>query len=173
MKNLSENIPESNPQIRELFSDCYEELIEFGKRIDPDSGLVEDSIQDLFLKFCENNQLFLKVKDPKAYLKVSLKRHIIHKRKQYRGEKKAISKLVEISVPSYEEILIKKQTSLQDAIAMKKALATLTSSQKNIMTMRFYRSMSYEEIATKLDISKRTIYNQIHDAMKKLRSKED
>lgn len=173
MKNLSENIPESNHQIHELFSEYYDELLTFGKKIDADSGLVEDSIQDLFLKFCENHELFLKVEDPKAYLKVSLKRQIIHKRSKQRGQKKDNSKLVEISVPSYEEILIKKQTSLQDALAMKKALNSLTSSQKNILTMRFYRSMSYEEISTKLDISKRTVYNQMHDAMKKLRSKED
>lgn len=153
-----------------IFEDHCDSLVLFGRNLGFKSVEVEDSIQDLFLKFCENEVLIINARNREAYLKISLKRHLLRKYAQDRRTIEHSSKVLEISVPSYEEQLIKKQTSLQDAIAVKEALSCLSKSQKTIMTMRFYRSMSYEDIAGKLGIKKRTVYNQVHDAMKKMRS---
>jgi len=169
LNSIGDKRNNANQKIVDIFSNDYNRLKIYGLSVHNNKELVEDCIQDLFLKFCENEKLLINSDNPEAYLKVSLRRHIISKVEKKRGETKINSKLIEISVPSYEDALIRSQKSLQDSLNVKKALEHLSPSQKTILTMRFYRSMSYDDIAGKLDIQKRTVYNQIHDAMKKLR----
>ncbi len=155
--------------IKEIFSLKYDMLLSFGLRITKDRKIVEDSIQDLFLVLCEKTQLLQKARDIDSYLKISLKHTLVKKLSRERNSEFLDNKLVEISIPSYEDTLIRKQKSEEEAIKLKAGLAKLTNSQKTILTLRFYRGMSYEEIAEKMDCSKRTVYNQVHEAMKRMR----
>ncbi|GLR17783.1 DNA-directed RNA polymerase sigma-70 factor [Portibacter lacus] len=154
----------------DIFEKHYNTLIFFGRNLGADKVLIEDCIQDLFLKFCENESLILGAHNPQAYLKSSLRRELLKKMDKKVTHLDASANVLEISVPSYEELLINQQSSLQESLSVKEALSQLSKSQKTIMTMRFYRSMSYEDIAAKLGITKRTVYNQVHDAMKKMKA---
>ena len=169
MNYLRKGIKHKNKEIVQVFEKYYDSMLIFGGRISTNRELVEDCIQDLFLKFCENQDLILHADNQEAYLKASLRRALLKKMKAERSDDTGISNLLEIAVPSYEDILIRKQKTLQDSLDVKAALSLLTQSQKTILTLRFYRSMSYDDIANKLGISKRTVYNQIHDSMKKLK----
>lgn len=170
MSHFLQHIDSKDNRIVSIFSKYYSDLVYYGSQINNNKSLVEDCIQDLFLKFCENSNLILDANDQEAYLKTSLKRQILKRVELHNNQKKMGSKMIEISEPSYEEVLIKNQSSIQDSLFVKSLLDELSPSQKTILTMRFYRSMSYEEIATKLVITKRTVYNQVHDSLKKLKS---
>lgn len=170
MENLQKGIKQGGGRIVQIFEMHYQSMLLFGGGVCSDNNLVKDCIQDLFLKFCENQDLILEARNQEAYLKASLRREILRKVKKSEMSSSRTSQIREIAVPSYEDILIKKQKSLQDALNVKEALSQLTKSQKTILTLRFYRSMSYDEIAEKLEITKRTVYNQVHDSMKKLKS---
>ncbi len=150
--------------------DYHRSLLNYGLNIHSDRSLVEDCIQDIFVLMCENNNILKNVENLEGYLKVSLRREIIKKASSER-KKKQSGVFYDIYTPSYEEALIQKQKTLQQSDAMKRALDELSPAQKSVMTLRFYRGYSYEEIAQKMGTSKRTVYNQIHDAMKKMRSK--
>jgi len=164
---LSQNNSNSYSEVKRLFSREYKLLLTYGLQISSNQNLVEDSIQDLFLKFCENESLILGIRNQKSYLRVSLKRNIIQKlEKSNNGNGPT---LVDIAVPSYEQNLIQNQTNLQDTIKIKAGLASLSPSQKTVITLRFYKGMSYQDIADKLGTSKRTVYNQVHDAVKRMR----
>ena len=73
---------------------------------------------------------------------------------------------------SYEDYII----CFEENEALKKALyesiQLLPGRQKELLMLRFYDNMSYEEIAEKNSLSIRTVYNKIHLALKKLRSFE-
>lgn len=153
--------------MQEFFSVHYEDLLSYGKTITPSVSIVEDCIQDLFLKFCENQDLIDSIESPRSYLKTSLRRSIILHTNNQRTKQDI--KLIDISVPSYEEMLISKQSNLQDSLRIKKILEVLSPSQKTILSLRFYKNLSYVEIAEKLDITKRTVYNQVHQALKKIK----
>ncbi len=170
MEQLRTKIQHQNARIINVFEKHYDTLLLFGSKIYNDRDLVEDCIQDLFLKLCENEGLILNAHNQEAYLKASLRRSILKKSNTAASYARDNFNMLEISVPSYEELLIKKQTNLEDSLNMKAALECLTNSQKTILTMRFYRAMSYDDIAEKLGIKKRTVYNQIHDSIKKLKS---
>ena len=170
MEQLREKLRETSLHLDEIFVSFNAILINYGLTICKSKPIVEDSLQDLFLKFCENESLILNADHKLAYLKTSLRRNILKKLNQASQSLDSSMKFREISVPSYEDLLIKKQDSIQQSLRMKEAISHLSKSQKTILTMRFYRSMSYDDIAGKLGISKRTVYNQIHDSIKKIRS---
>lgn len=138
--------------------------------INSDRNLVEDSIQDLFTKYCGDASLILTAQNQKAYLKSSLRNLVIKKSRDRKLILDNDLKIREIAVPSYEELLVNRQIDLQRGSNMRQALTTLSKIQKTIITMRFYRSMSYEKIAEKLDISVRTVNNQIYSSIKKIRT---
>jgi len=52
---------------------------------------------------------------------------------------------------------------------LKEAFSQLTKKQKEIIELRFFKGCSYDEIATQTHTQKRTIYNQIHTALKILK----
>lgn len=169
MEKLQKDIKVNHPAVVEIFEKNYSSLLLFGVNFGASRAETEDCIQDLFLKFCENEHLILGADHPKAYLQVSLRRQLLKQKRKQESPNNNL-KILEISVPSYEDQIIKQQNAVQDAIAVQNALSSLSKSQKTIMTMRFYRGMSYEDIAGKLGITKRTVYNQVHDAMKKMKS---
>jgi RNA polymerase sigma factor (sigma-70 family) len=57
-----------------------------------------------------------------------------------------------------------------NAAKLANAFQSLSPSQRQIMLLKYYDGMSYEEIAHQLNNKPRTIYNQVHDALKRLRS---
>lgn len=168
MNFLSHHNNLENKELNSLFSAYYPELIKLGLKITSNRSLIEDAIQDLFLKFCENEKLIEGVKDPDSYLKVSLRREILVKLEKLR--KTSGPTTIEISVPSYEQLLINNQDSVQNSLMIQKCMACLSPSQKTVLTLRFYKGLSYEEIASKMGTTKRTVYNQVHDSIKRMRN---
>ena len=53
---------------------------------------------------------------------------------------------------------------------LRNAVESLPERQRELVQLRFYEHMSYEEIAMKTSLSVRTVYNKLHEAIKKLRS---
>lgn len=168
MNFINRHIDHDNEELNSLFSNYYQGLITSGLSITNNRSLVEDAIQDLFLKLCENEHLLVGIKDPDSYLKVSVNREIIDKLKKLRNTSGPTT--IEISVPSYEQLLINNQDSIQNSILIKEGMASLSPSQKTVLTLRFYKGLSYDEIAQKMGTTKRTVYNQVHDAIKKMRN---
>ncbi len=154
--------------VQELFDDHRIALMQYGLSL-ASRDRVEDGIQDLFLKLCQSPQLISRMQDPLSYLKTSLRRSLLKTIIEERKNTGDLSQLREIGVISFERKLIEKQSTEDRAQKVQSALAQLSAGQRTILAMRFYRGMSYDDIAAKLDITKRTVYNQVHNSMCKLR----
>lgn len=168
MSFVNQHTNHINHELEQLFVQYYDVLINTGLTITSNRVLVEDATQDLFLKFCENENLLSGIKNPESYFKVSIKREVLSKLSKLRNNAEATT--IEISVPSYEQLVINNQDSIQDSILIKKGMASLSPSQKTVLTLRFYKGLSYDEIAEKMGTTKRTVYNQVHDSIKKMRN---
>lgn len=70
---------------------------------------------------------------------------------------------------SYEDLLIKNQGNLDLSDRLNKALSTLTKKQLEIVKLKFYNGMTYDEIGQITNLRHRTIYNHLHQAIKILR----
>jgi RNA polymerase sigma-70 factor (ECF subfamily) len=69
----------------------------------------------------------------------------------------------------YEEFVIKVQTNEIIQIRLKEALEKLSFRQKQLVNLKFFEGYSYEKIAETTQMSVKTAYNTLYDALKILR----
>jgi RNA polymerase sigma-70 factor (ECF subfamily) len=150
----------------------YNDLFRYGIRLTADVENTKDIVNQFFLHAWEQREKFVAAENIKAYLLVSFKRFLInHLRKSF-AFKNIADYPEEPMEHSYEDYII----CFEENEALKKALyeslQLLPGRQKELLVLRFYDNMSYEEIAEKNSLSIRTVYNKIHLALKRLRSFE-
>ncbi|MGE8243055.1 MAG: RNA polymerase sigma factor, partial [Sphingobacterium sp.] len=69
----------------------------------------------------------------------------------------------------YEEFVIKVQTNEIIQIRLKAALEKLSFRQKQLVNLKFFEGYSYEKISEITQMSVKTAYNTLYDALKILR----
>jgi len=134
-----------------------------------DKNLTKDAIQELFLELCEKPHLVEEIKNPQAYLLISLKRKILKSKKKNQLATTNLNLSEESEELSYEELLIRSHDNTELQLNIQKALDSLSPTQQKVLRLRFYKGLSYEEIATATNTSKRTVYNQVYEAIRRIR----
>ncbi len=155
-----------------LYNKYYHTLLFLGLREIKDAQLVKDTIQQLFLYIWEKRQTINVAKNVKSYLVMSFLRKLsVDWRKIERVSTLQIvhSGYSEDYTPTPEEYLIKKDQQNHLHKLLMNYLDELPARQKELITLRFYEGLSYEEIVQQTGLSHRTVYNKIHEALKKLR----
>jgi RNA polymerase sigma-70 factor (ECF subfamily) len=71
---------------------------------------------------------------------------------------------------SYEEYLIQTQTNVEIKNSLTRVFSGLSKREKQLLQMKFFDDLSYDEIALECNITKRTAYNIIHGALKTLKA---
>jgi RNA polymerase sigma-70 factor (ECF subfamily) len=71
--------------------------------------------------------------------------------------------------PTPEERLIKKDEQDHLSRMIMNRINDLPDHQKKLIFLRFYEGLSYGDIVQLTGLSQRTVYNKIHEALKKLR----
>lgn len=156
----------------ELYKKLYRDLSKFGLHVYPDVELVSDTLNQLFIYIWERHEKLDQVEFVESYLRTMLKRKIYKALKKQQRLEKAVTAfgqegaLMELS---YEEIIIKIQSDELMIKKLKAALDKLTFKQKQLIQLRFYEGLSYEEMAARTHLSVRTAYNTIYEALKFLR----
>ena len=75
---------------------------------------------------------------------------------------------MDVQLP-YEEIIIGIQSNLELKKQLLHAIQGLSAREKEILQMKFYDDLDYDDIAERCHITKRTAYNIIHGALKRLK----
>lgn len=141
-----------------LYEANFNSLFEYGCRLHKDQHLVQDCVQDTFIKLWNNKTTLSEILNIKGYLLVSLKNNILNK---ISATRKSVEPDGENSfelIYSAEEELIKKETSAETLSNLYNALNALTPRQKECLYLRYFEGLSYEEIATILNISTKATY---------------
>jgi RNA polymerase sigma factor (sigma-70 family) len=150
----------------------YNDLFRYGIRFTADIENTKDIVNQFFLHAWEHREKFIAAENIKAYLLVSFKRFLINDLRKSFPFKSIADYPEEPMEHSYEDYII----SFQENEALKKALyesiQLLPPRMKELLMLRFYDNMSYEDIAEKNSLNIKTVYNKIHLALKKLRSFE-
>jgi RNA polymerase sigma-70 factor (ECF subfamily) len=79
------------------------------------------------------------------------------------------SEYTEDARPTPEENLIQKDEQQHLCRLLMDYINELPSRQRELIHLRFYEGLSYDEIAQHTGLSHRTVYNKIYEALKKLR----
>lgn len=156
----------------DLYKSLYYELVNFGIRTCGDSELAGEAADQVFISIWEKHHKLARVDNVAAYLRTFLKRRVI---RLLERKRKLDSALLHIGAEgvweemSYEEFIIRVQTDDLIKYKLKSALEKLTFRQKQLVHLKFFEGLSYEQIAEQTQQSIKTAYNTVYDALKVLR----
>ncbi|MEM9824490.1 MAG: sigma-70 family RNA polymerase sigma factor [Bacteroidota bacterium] len=154
---------------RQIFEHYYAHLYRFGMRFAFDPALVKDAIQEVFFDLWKQRSQLSTVNNHQAYLLQMLKYKLSRANQKKRDTEARKIESTASSGPSYESLLIAQQESEEQQQKLERAFLQLSPRQREIIRLRFFEGLSYDEIAQRSDVRKRTIYNQIHEALKVLK----
>ena len=154
--------------IEVLFKTHYAALCRTAFRVVGDRDAAEDLVQDVFVKIWNGRQTLRITTSLKAYLHrsaVNAALNYLEKRqRQVNLEPEALSNL-QPAVNSLEESLSLKEVEAR----VEEAIQALPPACRTIFVLSRYEAMSYQEIADALDLSVKTVENQMGKALKTMR----
>lgn len=153
----------------QLYCLCFDDLLAYGRRVGGDNEMVEDLIQDLFLKLYQKKIILEDNTKLRSFLFRALKNLIYNQ--LLRNAKLQ-------SLPDYDfafdlDYTIDEQLSwmhdqgLSDEVHH--ILKGLTGCQKEIIYLRFIHEMSFEEISEIMKINIQSARNLLFRSMEKIR----
>lgn len=156
----------------DLYAKLYPELVRFAIKTFGDSELAYDATDDVFLSIWERRDHLVRVENVPSYLITILKRKIIRLLERREKLSNAVKLLVEqdewTEMP-YDEFIIRVQSDEIVQLKLKAALAKLTFRQKQVVQLKFFENLGYEKIAEITNMSVKTCYNTLYDALKIMR----
>ncbi|WP_298738445.1 sigma-70 family RNA polymerase sigma factor [uncultured Chitinophaga sp.] len=162
----------SEAALLKLYNEHYVGLINYGVLVAQDRELAAECFTEVLIDIWDKRDRLPVVDNVRSYLMTCMRRAIIHKirTEKFRQEKEQqLGQPEDTHEASYEERLL----TVQMNEAMKRRLLhgfrQLTARQQELLQLRYFNDLSYEAIAEKCGISKRTTYNIIHSALKSLR----
>ena len=155
--------------LEEIYRTYFSDLYSYGKRLSKDESTVEDCIQELFVEIWNRRDKLSETDAIKPYLFVSLKRKIFHTVKKLRKstDTELEEKYFDV-VLSIDEILIAEETSAEQKNNLQSAFNELSDRQKEILYLKYYSEMDYEEISSIMEMNYQSARNLVSRAIQKL-----
>ncbi|MEO5683212.1 MAG: sigma-70 family RNA polymerase sigma factor [Chitinophagaceae bacterium] len=160
----------------QLMKRHYQLLYNYGSRFTKDHELVKDHIQELFLVLWKNRAGIHGTAAVKHYLLKALRRRL------FRGlvKSKNFSSLDENyfdagfnMVLPVEANLVLQEKLTELSFKVRSVLEKLSNRQQEIIYLRFYMDAGIDQIAEIMDISHQSVYNLLHEALKRFKSLSD
>ena len=157
-----------------LFQRLYERMTLYGYKLMGEKAMVEDSIQELFADLL-HKQPAPQVEFVRAYLFKSLRYKLIRLAEQRRSQQRREQQML-ATEPGFD--FIKLESAQEDPATLQRkqrlvqALDELSPRQREIVYLRYYQNLSYEEIAEVMELNYQTSRNLLYKAIRTLRGKE-
>lgn len=157
-----------------IYSKYFNELINYGIQFTTDINLIEDCVQDLFIKLRKNrNKLGVIKKSIRLYLLISLRRSVLDKKVSPTKRNKSIDEIIEefeIVLP-HETHLIQEDLLVERRKILQKAMKQLTRKQREVVYYVYYKNLSYSEAREIMKInSEKTLRNLLYRALGSMRA---
>ena len=159
---------------KELYDNHYDLLINYGYRFSTNLPLLEDTVQTLFIKLWEKRSSINKPASVTHYLLKAFRNTLINNLQSESNLQKKIESFESLSfelTDSREVHLIEEENILIHKKVIEEKLALLTNRQREGIYLRFFRELSYEEIAGILKMEVGGVYKLIYRAIDRLKNK--
>jgi RNA polymerase sigma factor (sigma-70 family) len=159
--------------LKAIFEQFYTPLFNYGHKFSMDDHLIEDTLQDLFVKLWKNRDNIKETDSVRNYLYKSFRRVLLRKLdvEQRKHSFSALEEGLDWSQElGYDQLLISRErleTIRKNLVA---ALAKMSPRQREIIHLRYYEEMEYEEIAALMQLSVSSTYKLVYKAIDTLRS---
>jgi RNA polymerase sigma-70 factor (ECF subfamily) len=148
----------------------YNDLFRYGIKFTADKDITKDIIGQFFIHVWDHRQQFCAAENFKCYLIVAFKRFVIDYLRKISRQLNLSDYEAQVYEYSYEDYIVAWQSEESVKALLHKAIQELPERQRELIQLRFYEQLSHEEIAIRTSLSIRTVYNKLHEAIKKLRS---
>lgn len=152
----------------------YRKLYSYGISLGMDSELIDDIIQELFVKLYTRPQLIKDFSTIQAFLYAAMRNAFVNHEKQ-RKKYLYLDEFENFELPYFVE-----NTQIEDEEELKalkekihRIINSLTPRQKEIIYLRFLHQKEYEEIARIMDMSEQAARNLTYRVMEKIRKENN
>lgn len=156
----------------QIYKQHFQALINYGTKLTGSRDQANDYIIEMLLSLWDKRGKIGPVENIQSYLLKCLRNtFLMDKRVQERrlNSETELSSSNNSEELSYEDYINQLETNLQVKHQIHSALNKLTSRQQEVLHLKFFVGLSYDEIAIKLNISKRTAYNIVFQSIAELK----
>lgn len=171
--DLWQGIRDGNERALEiLYNRHYQVLYRYAYKLTREKQLALDSVQELFFQLWTRREKLGSVQSVRFYLMKWLKREVIRLLNSKHHGSQIISFEGDQEYPDLvvEDLLDKKEALTHNAGQVRKALDQLSKREREVIYMRFFLELTYEEICEAMNLSYQVVMNYMHRALKALRS---
>ena len=150
----------------------YNEMYSYGFCFTKDTGLLKDSIQDVFLTLWKSRLTIGNTTQIIFYLLKSLRRRLaenINANHRYSIESsESFEELFDFQL-NKEDAIVYEESQQEITRQLKGAIGRLTKRQQEIIYLRFYNNAGFNQIADAMGLTHQAVYNLLHIAISKLK----
>ena len=158
--------------LEHIYSTHIEDLLQYGMRFSQDASLVEDGVHDLFIQLWKKRSSLGQTDSIRAYLLVSLRRTIIrmvNKRLMHSCNKSPEDYDFQADL-AIEDMIIEREISEEQSKKLEEAFSELSKRQREVLYLRFYQDVDYDDICEIMDIGYQSVRNLVSSAIRNLRN---
>lgn len=154
-----------------LMQRFYPDLFSWGVRLHGDRDFVKDCIQEMFLSLWKVQENISSVENVRSYLLVVLKSRMLRElAKKNRIDPTAVSDDYAFSVEFSADLrLIEEEHDVYQLRKLEQIMNQLPPRQKELIYLRFYQNLSFEQIADVMQLGRQSVYNLLQKALDNLR----
>ena len=176
MKTIKENIiwdsfRQGNKDALEvIYEENYSALYYYGLKFIKDTDTVKDNIQELFLELIKSGERLAKTDNIRFYLLRALRYKLTKTTPVKLIGETEVQKNIEFSlIESVEHQLITKEVEEGSKKKIINAIGELSEKQQEIIYLRFYNNLSYQQIAEVYGTKVQTVRNLMSRALQSLK----
>ncbi|ASZ10170.1 hypothetical protein CK934_03825 [Chitinophaga sp. MD30] len=160
----------SQEAFAEIHQYMYGSLYQYALRMLQEPALAEDAVQELFIRLWLKRQRIRPIQNVKAYLLRALRNQVLNQLRQLKSNwlQVQFNRTPDI-VFSQEDILVEQETDQAMRQKIQLALNQLPQRQREIIYLRYFEDLSYEQIAQIMHLNYQSALNLVQRAITSLR----
>ncbi len=154
-----------------LMERSYADLFNWGMRLHPDREFVKDCIQEIFLSLWKMQETIASVENVRSYLLVVLKSRILRElsKKEYKLHTSLTDDYAFSLEFSADLRFIDEEHEVYQLRKLEQVMNHLPARQKELIYLRFYQNLSFEQIAETMQLGRQSVYNLLQKSLLSLR----
>ncbi|MBD2755995.1 RNA polymerase sigma factor [Spirosoma validum] len=154
----------------QLAKKYYQTLFNYATKFTRDKTLIEDSIQDIFLKLWEHRNQLSDTLFVKFYLLKTLRHHLFKTHHKHLPISETMHDWLDLSEgDSAESRIIDEENWQLTRQQLTSRVADLSKRQQEALYLRYYENLTYEQIAQTMGINSQSVANLLQNSLKRLR----
>ncbi|MFC5411156.1 RNA polymerase sigma factor [Larkinella bovis] len=158
-----------------LYSAHYRHLMNYGRRFGADTTTAEDAIHDVFIDLWNYRRTLIQPQSVQSYLLKAFRNRLVKQlseRQRRFAEADGEEPFGLLSPePSAEDRLVEERLNQEQYEQMERAFKTLSPRQREVLYLRYFTDLSYDDICAVMGITYNTARTQLYQALTALRKR--